>query len=528
MPVRSPLFSVPKGEVDTVLKEIELRAEARRRIKPKAVYNPELGETPEEAEDYIEQMRRDVGTYGTYVFGLPPARVHKFWNTVADDVINRKVRQNKLLIIAPPNTAKSTWNSQIRPVHYLGQHPDHNLLFFTSSDPMAKTFHSTVENTLRENPRHREVFPAKDCRPNRARGWSGDGLYLYGTPFASKDPAYHAVGFGATIMGARAHGIILDDPLNQQQAQSETEQRRAKAYYDQTLVPRLQPREGWVLAVMTRWHENDLASHLIELAEKSGDWIVINTPMIAIDDGPDPLGRRPGELLWPERFDAEFVAAEQARMATAEFNMVHQGDPTGMGGDVFKDERWFQPLPEDFWSRIYPECRIVQAWDLAFSEKDKTCFTVGVTAAVDRALNIYIVHVIRQRYTIGQTEDVMVRAIQTSKPLVVAIEEDSFHQQLIRAFAQRLLGRVMVNLQLAKPDKDKVSRALLPAARAEAGKVFISKTSSWYRRFVAECLGFPNTKYKDQVDAFSLIAQVVQQLGQAVQREKTVEFEVAV
>lgn len=522
---RPPLFSVPEADADAVMQEILLRAEAKKRVVPRTI-DAALGTTPAEAEASLAAMRGDIGKYGEYVFGLAPARVHRLWNQVADDVINRRIPQNKVLFLAPPNSAKSTWNSLIRPTHYLGQHPDHNLLFFTSSDPQSKTFHSTVEAVLRENEKYRQIFPDRANRPDRRRGWSSDGLYLQGTPAFSKDGAYRSVGWNMSVMGARAHGIIMDDPMNQAQAQSETEQRRAKAYYDQTIVPRLQPQEGWLLAVMTRYHENDLASHIIRLAEESGDWLVIRTPQIATNDPePDPLGRYTGELLWPERLDAAYVEAEQKRMSIAEFNLIHQVDPTGMGGDIFESEAWFRPLPEKFWPDVMPTCQILQFWDLAFSERKKTCYTVGITIAVDRELNIYILHLVRKRMNTNETEDEMVKVIGITRPLIVGIETDRFHQTTIIAMVKRIMARVMCNIQLIRPTDDKISRARMPAGRAQAGKVFIDKNAPWYRTFVSECLGFPLTRFKDQVDAFSGATLLVEHLGDLMRQSRRVTVE---
>lgn len=523
---RSPLFDVPEDEVEPVMQEVAIRVKARERAVVKH-YDPALGVTYEEAEQEIKRIRADIGLYGEYVYGLKPARVHQMWNQIADDVIYRRVPQNKVLFIAPPNSAKSTWNSLIRPTYHLGKHPDENILFFTSSDPMAKTFYAPVETALRENERHRTIFSDPKARPNRKKGWSSDGLYLMGSPAASKDPSYKAVGFGATIMGARANGVIIDDPLDQDEAQSENVQKKAKQYSDQTITPRIQIGTGWMIAVMTRFHEADLASHYIALAERSGDWIVKRTPMIATNDPePDPLGRKTGELLWPERMTEAYVESEQRRLLIAEFNLVHQGDPTGIGGDIFESEGWFQDLPQDFWSTIFPRCQIVQGWDMAFSEKDRACFTVGVTIAVDEQLNMYVIHVLRERYNIGQAEKQMVDLIRLVKPIVIGIEEDRFHQHLTRALVANIYTRIMCNIQLVQPDKDKISRAKLPAARAQAGKVFINKDSDWSRTFITECLGFPNTRWKDQVDAFSLATTMVEQIGalQEQTREMVVEF----
>src|SRR6266498_2814993 len=79
----------------------------------------------------------------------------------------------------------------------------------------------------------------------------------------------------------------------------------------------------------------------------------------------------------------------------------------------------------------------------------------------------------------------------------------------------RLMKRLMINVQLIKPETDKIKRARLPAGRIEHGFVYMDMEAPWAREFLRECLGFPNLKYKDQVDAFSLAALVVQDLDEA-------------
>lgn len=442
---------------------------------------------------------------------------------MANDVILGNVRQNKLLIIAPPASAKSTWNSLIRTTFHLGNHPDESLLFFTSSDPMAKIFHSPVEAALRENEKHRWTFPDQRCRPSK-RGWSSDGLYLRGVPVHQKDPSFRAVGFGATVMGARSDGNLIDDPMNQEDAQSEVEVRKAKSYVDKTVIPRLKiDKRSWMIATMTRWGEADLASHFIELAGSSGDWLYCHSPQIATNDPvPDFMGRSDGELLWPEIMHEAYIEGERRRLSIAEFNLIHQGDATGMGGDIFSDEKWFQPLPENFWSEILGQCIVLQAWDMAFSEKKTACYSVGITVAVDPQMNMYILHVARKKYLINDLEEEMVENISISRPLIVAIETDRFHQETIRVLARKILSRLMCNIQLITPKDDKISRARLPAARAQNGKVFINRNNAWWRPFVSECLGFPNTRYKDQVDAFSLVTHIAQLVEERWETEQGV------
>jgi predicted phage terminase large subunit-like protein len=401
--------------------------------------------------------------------------------------------RRRLLVISPPGSAKSTWLSLLFPPWYLGNHPGDAILFFTSADSMARQFGGTVKSTLEGNERHAAVFPEPAGRPDPQRGWSSEGLYLGGTPMGSKDPAYRALGYGASVVGARANGIILDDPLTQEQAQSAVEQEKAKRYHDMTVDSRLHPQTGWEIAIMTRWHENDLASHLMAKA----DWHTVELPA---------LGEYPwGEALWPERFPVAWLEDKRKDIGGPLFNTIYQGDPTGLGGDVFREASWFRPLPT--WFDRKP-LGIVQFWDHNFSSKTTSDYSVCLTLGVDRECRLYVLGVYRRRLSAHEHEAAMVEQIQLWRPHAVGVEEPAYKQQAIADLVQQVRRRVLCNIRPVRPSVDKVTRALLPAARAEAGRLFVDKDAPWAEPFVAECLGFPRAAHDDQVDALSGATQL--------------------
>jgi predicted phage terminase large subunit-like protein len=501
---------VDQSVADAITAEAVLRAKARKRSQER-VFDRDLGATFEEAQEKIRPMREDVGAYGEYVHGHVPARHHRFWIDLYHRLIDGELVgpdghvKRKLLLIAPPGSAKSTWTSIEFVSWYLGTYPDHSVMFFTSSDPMAHQFGTTIRTTLESNERHRYVFPETAARPNKVRGWSGDGLYLMGTPSGSKDPAYRALGWNASIMGGRCHGLIIDDPMNQEDAQSEIEQRKAKAYYDMTVSERPHP-DAWIIGIMTRWHENDLASHFIRLAKAGGDWHVVVLPQIARED--DPLGRRPGQPLWPERRGLAAIETRRREMGVAQFNAVHQGDPTGLGGDVFESEQWFKPLPPNF-HEIKNKLLIVQGWDTAFSERETAAYSACTTIGIDEQFNEYLLNVYRARLTPFELEAKVIEQAEAWAPRAVGIEEPAFKHTVTRMMARRIMERAWVNIQTVIVTKDKVARARTQAARAQAGKVYADKDAHWWPDFISECLGYPNTSYLDQVDSWGIAEEMV-------------------
>lgn len=496
---------VDSEQADEIVAEAIVNARVRKQIALRVAEEDDLGYDPKELQD-------DLKGYGEYVHGYKPARHHQYWCDILERLENGTLGKRKVLFLAPPNTAKSIWMTVIFGSWYLGKHPSHSVLFFTSSDDMAQDFHTVHKTTFSENPRFDRVFPDPKTRPHMKRGWSGHRLFLRGRPASEKDPTIRSVGWNTSVIGGRANGIIMDDPLTQEDSQSQLQMGKHIRYYTQTVQPRLQP-DGWVVAVMTRWSEFDLGDYLKRQAAEENDWLIVELPMEAYpNDGvhpPDPLGREPGELLWPERLTPAWVAATKKALMVADYNVVYQLDPTMAGGEIFAGEHFWRDLPPNFWTDILKECLIVQGWDTAFSSQSYADFTVCVTLAVDKHMNTYLLHVFRERLAESEIEKAIVRMAVAYRPIVIGIELPAFRQQNVRDMIRNVLVRKMLNIQPVPWSVDKVARAKLPARYAGDGKVFADKSAPWYRGFIGECMAFPKGRFDDQVDAWSVAAHVV-------------------
>jgi predicted phage terminase large subunit-like protein len=513
---------VPRSDADALIAQAMFRMQAQQRAV-RQNFDTDLGSTPEEAEAQCELIRNDLAEYTRYVHQMEPQRHHLFWIDLLQKMEQRAFPQRKLLLLAPPNMAKSTYVSLIFVKWYLGRHPNHSVLFLTSADTNAGFFGSTVRAGLSDDFRHRTIFPEPACRPNVKRGWSSDGAFLMGTPLHQKDPAYRNVGWGASIIGARANVVIVDDPLSQKQAESPTEQSFAKRYHDMTVVPRLQRPddanvenaidEGIEIAIMTRWVEDDLGGHFLEQAELDpNEWLIYAIPGIAEEN--DPLGREVGEPLWPERFSLEFYNKERAKNEST-FQIVYQHHPEVAGGDIFKSREDFRPLPVDFYrgDSVHPSVfdtsyRFTYI-DPAFSKKESACFSVIITGCVDSRFNLYIVDLVRLQVESPELETAIVDVIRRLRPHAIAMEDSAFRTKECKSIAFNVMNRAFCTIQVIPSTHDKIVRARLPAGKAAHGSLFVDLDAPWANQFVNECLGFPRVKYKDDVDGLSGITEMV-------------------
>jgi hypothetical protein len=144
------------------------------------------------------------------------------------------------------------------------------------------------------------------------------------------------VGRGSAITGRGAHLILLDDPIkDRKEADSLLIRDGLWNWYNQVLRTRLMNRTGTIVLINTRWSEDDLSGRLVDplnphySIEEARLWRSIDLPALADDD--DVLGRQPGEPLWPERFDAEYLKQIRASDPRG-FQALYQGKPSPREG----------------------------------------------------------------------------------------------------------------------------------------------------------------------------------------------------
>jgi hypothetical protein len=147
------------------------------------------------------------------------------------------------------------------------------------------------------------------------------------------------------ITGNRFDGAIVDDPVaGRQQAESSADRDFVWNAYTDDLAYRLVPG-GWLVIIMTRWHEEDLAGHILP-EDWQGDsgmfdcrdgrqWEVLCL-QAKCETSTDPLGRQIGEYLWPEWFDpSHWIPFEKIPRS---WNSQCQGRPRAVEGAFFHEE----------------------------------------------------------------------------------------------------------------------------------------------------------------------------------------------
>jgi hypothetical protein len=210
---------------------------------------------------------------------ISPAPHHWLWLQLLCDW-----RIRKLLIIAPPESAKTTWAISAYLGCRVGMFPQHNVIIGSATAPIA-TSRSMALRGMVETEAWQLTFP--DVRPVKASDglrWGTDAWSLapYGIPFPGRlHPTIAAAGTGGTIEGGRGDEVVGDDLLSRSVSQSPTERKKVEDWAHASLLSRRKAVVGRAVVIGTSHHPDDYLSHI----RAAGDWVVCH--MNLLGDGPD-------------------------------------------------------------------------------------------------------------------------------------------------------------------------------------------------------------------------------------------------
>ena len=278
--------------------------------------------TPADAATELLARRKARETFTEYCrYRLPEdmtlAPHHKLLTDALDEV--EKGECDRLLVMMPPGSAKSTYGSVYFPEYFAGRNPQLSIIAASHTTDLAERFGRRVRNGV-DDIQFKNLFNVQLAADSTAAGRWGP----------SHGGEYTAVGVGGSITGRRGDLIVVDDPVrSREDADSDRVREKTWEWWTNDLLTRLKPG-GRIVVIMTRWHENDLAGRLLEREPQR--WKVIKLPMIAGDL--DPLGREPGERLWKEWFTDAMVL--QAQADPRSWISLYQQEPRPLEGAEFK------------------------------------------------------------------------------------------------------------------------------------------------------------------------------------------------
>lgn len=428
-------------------------------------------------------------------------------NALHHDAIARVIEEVEkgeiqfLILTVPPRHGKSELVSRRLPAWFLGRHPDQNVVVATYNDDFAKDFGADVRGIV-TSAQYRQVFP--DVKLQRG-GTAKDRLQTTQGGMAT------FVGVGGSLTGRGAHLLVIDDVIKDyEQARSQAFRNRAWEWFTKVAMTRRMGKK-LVIITFTRWHTDDIIGRLTDpeneyynraLAQKIK---IINFPALADDN--DPLGRVPGEPLWPERYDQEFFQ-EQRSLDPLGFEALYQQRPSVADGTLFRRESVQYHGPDET-VRTPPEeeLRIYCSSDHAVSTNQRADPTVLLRVGIDQQQNIFILDCWwRKAPTDATVEAMLAMAKQEPRPLLWWAEKGHISKSIGPFLKKRMFEtETFFNIVEVTPAHDKEQRAQAISARMAMGRVYFPRGKPWVEKAINELLAFPNGLHDDFVDAFAYI-----------------------
>jgi len=454
----------------------------------------------------------------------------------------------KLLINVPPGFMKSLLTDVFWPAWEWGpmELPHLRYVAFSYSSTLTERDNIKFKDLITSR-EYQELYgsaagEAKDRQVNvRATGARKVSNWKHGWKFATS-----VQGVGT---GERGDRVILDDPHNIKESESEPTRKETVRWFRESMSSRLNDMEnGAKIIIMQRVHEDDVSGAIITELQ---DYCHLLIPMeyvwgfVSDERGQcvpprteigwtDPRWRETpeecdGELAWPERFPEHIIPGMKKEAGPYAWAGQYQQTPKVRGDAIFELEWWqpWEPVDGKFPKFDY----VVASLDSAFTEKEQNdpsaMVVVGIWQNEDGFNRAMLMHAWRRR-------------LRFSSPKVVPEPgESAFHfrqrQQkawgltdwvadtCIRWKVDRLLiegkasgisaaqtlqdshPRAGWSIQIVDPKGlDKVARAIAVQPSFSQAMVYVPyPLREWGEKVLEEMAVFPKGKFKDLTDAMT-------------------------
>jgi predicted phage terminase large subunit-like protein len=334
-----------------------------------------------------------------------------------------------------------------------------------------------------------------------------------------------ATSVGGTATGKGGDCLILDDPLNPEQAASDTERKNANDWIDNTLRSRMNDMSSDVLVlVMQRLHEIDPTGYL--LSQNPGKFIHLSVPLeeegVKTPEGLMPkqyvfplsgrvVSRPAGDILMPAKFPLAAIEALkvlrlvwagqfQQRPAPLEGNLIKRADVRYYGGIDPETGLSDRELPEKF-------DLILISVDAAFKD-EKTSDYVAILAVGLKGPDRFELELVNKHLDADATEKETNDMRKRWRASVALIEDKANGSAVIKRLKQKVPGIIAVN-----PEGGKISRFFAAAPEWQAGNWYVPRNAAWAEPHVVSLITFPNARYDDDADAMSQASIYLQSHG---------------
>jgi predicted phage terminase large subunit-like protein len=446
-----------------------------------------------------------------------------------------------LLISAPPRHGKSKLSTVATPLWALENFPRKNIIVATYGEDLSTDFSREIRDTIEQNPDLLNVRLRADTkRVQNFLTTQGGGL--------------KAVGLRGAITGRGADILVIDDYIKEpKEAMSPTYLEDLWTWWLTVARTRLEPG-AVVIILATRWVAEDLHGRLMrqQKLQNRSFFKYINMPAIyeptmpqEASDGRtihvpdyearDFLGRKYGDVLFPERYDADAINDIRIDLTNRWFSAMFQQDPLS-DDNVVVNLNWFKRITRsEFRKRVVdlnndPNQKLQwgRGWDMA-STKEAGDYTSGPRGLFHKNTgDLYIESMKRGQWSAATAEFEFSKAVEEDFELdsdfKIGMEQEpgSSGKYSVRHFEKLAKEKVKGSSVKEFPSTtSKLLRATTFLAALEHGHVYIvvdhdedlhaddinDLKTVWVREYFEELKIFPEAPHDDQMDGSVVLYQ---------------------
>lgn len=427
----------------------------------------------------------DIYSTLTVKNSIPAEHVQELSDALMDTVLDDDA-PDRLCIVQPPRTAKSSTITLSFPFWLILMNPELNIIIVNYNDKLANRFGTRLRQLFIDN---EDLLASRDIYLSKAE--HAKASFRFENKKGNLLGSINLVGVGGTITGTDADVVICDDLIK---GFKDTTQKLLDDLYEwfkEIIIPRLEPHSK-LFVLGTRWHTQDIIGRLKDNHPEKYRFIELK----ALNSD--------GTCIWPNKYTPEFFEERRNEIGDRIFEAQYQGQPLDETGDFF-DLDWVI-FEEDFNYQNPLITGQVRSWDLAYSDENPSKDNDYTASCKMYRLSddtYYVTDVTMRRYGDDLLQTLLGYAKRDTANTRILLEtgtKGGAAKELYNQYKHHFKGYLT---KQSEPVGSKVDRAQGFKQALMQGRIRFVLNDNQRELLINQLKGFPLAKHDDLIDALS-------------------------
>lgn len=412
-------------------------------------------------------------------------------------------RKNKLLILMPRGTFKSSVVTIGLTIQMILNDPDVRILIDSETFAKAKAFLMEIKGHLEGTEALREVYHTlygsyPDQR-KRDQLWSDSQIVVSARKRMRKEATISCGGVDVTKNGMHYDLIIMDDLHSELNTANADQIEKVRQHY--VLAYSLLDPGKPLIVIGTRWSYVDVYQHILDNEMENFNVLIRQAY------------NKDGSLFFPEILTAEELELRKKQQGSYIFSCQYMNNPVDDETATFKRslmirKPWelVRDQPINWYLSVDP------SYEGQYSD-----YAALVVAGMNHQRDLYVRHVLRKKMTYGDIIENMFDLYNRFQPKAILLETIAAQKSIMYELnnEQKRRGTWLPTTEIRSRTKSKEERIRALAPFYEFGHIFHVKECSQIEDLEYELLHFPKGTHDDCIDALATVLEVARPTGGA-------------